>query len=90
MSPLAGLTNLKYLVLYSTQVKDVTPLSGLTSLENLHLNLTQLSDVTPLAGLKNLKELNLNDTQVSQDDYEMLQEALPNCYIDWSRNAESP
>ena len=64
------------------QMTDVTPLAGLTSLESLVLEGTQVSDVTPLTGLKNLKELHVNDTQVSQEDYEMLREALPNCQIE--------
>jgi len=88
--PLAGLTSLSFLYLENTQISDVTPLARLTSLEELDLRYTQVSDVTPLAGLTLLQELNLDNTQISEDDYKMLQEALPNCIISWSRAAESP
>ena len=68
----------------------MTPLVGLTSLfYALSLFDTQVSDVKPLAGLARLRLLNLNGTQVSQEDYEMLEKALPNCEVIWSPTVES-
>ena len=83
LRPLAGLTSLVALSLPGTQVTDVTPLSGLTNLRILDLRVTQVTDVKPLARLTNLEMLHLNTMQVSQEDYEMLKKALPNCDIRW-------
>lgn len=90
LSPLAGLTSLELLLVDNTQVSDMTPLAGLTRLKWLAAIRTQVSDVTPLAGLTRLQELDIANMLVSQEDYEMLREALPNCDITWSRAAESP
>jgi len=65
VTPLSGLTNLKWLFLNGTQVSDVTPLSGLTNLEQLNLGDTQVRDVTALAGLTSLERLSLAYTPVS-------------------------
>ena len=81
VAPLAGLTNLNWLSLYGTEVKDVTPLAKVGNLRKLDLGDTQVKDVKPLSGLKQLRELHLILTQVSQEDVEMLQEALPDCGI---------
>jgi hypothetical protein len=89
VTPLAGLRNLKWLYLRDTQVSDVTPLAGLRNLERLYLSFTQVSDVTPLAGLRNLKWLYLSSTQVSQEEYEMIQQALPKCRIQMASEANN-
>ena len=52
LSPLAGLTNLRYLYLSRTQVSDLRPLAGLTRLRYLYLSGTQVEDLSPLAGLR--------------------------------------
>ena len=80
-TPLAGLTNLKWLHLSRTQVSDVTALSGLTRLGSLQLSRTQVSDVMPLSGLTSLEWLDLEDTQVSENSVENLKRALLRCKI---------
>jgi len=64
LSPLAGLTSLKVLLLQGTQVSDLTPVARLTNLEELFLHRTQVSDVSPLTGLTRLTKLDLRSTRV--------------------------
>ena len=65
LSPLAILTNLTQLNLFSTQVSDLSPLASLTNLTQLNLSRTPVSDLSPLASLTNLTQLDLSDTRVS-------------------------
>jgi len=82
---LGDLTNLKYLVLNSTQVSDegLKHLSGLTKLQSLDLINTQISDegLKHLSGLNNLYLLDLRNTQVTEEGVKELQKALPDCEI---------
>lgn len=55
LTPLAGLTQLKYLYIRDNQISDLTPLAGLTELRFLHMENNQIRS---LAGLENLTELN--------------------------------
>lgn len=56
LEPLAGLTDLKVLILYQSRgVHDLNPLSGLKNLEILDLGGCSVDDLRPLSGLKNLK-----------------------------------
>jgi hypothetical protein len=64
ISPVAHLTTLKRLQLFSTGVCDLSPLAGLPVLEDLSLDGTQVADLSPLAGLVGLKRLNLGHTQI--------------------------
>ena len=57
LSPLAGLTELRYLKLEGFSISDLSPLTGLINLEYLVLNATEVSDLSPLAGLSKLKAL---------------------------------
>ena len=62
---IAGLTKLERLVLWRTQVNDLTPLAAMTGLTALDLTSTQVSDLTPLATMTGLTTLDLRNTQVS-------------------------
>ena len=84
LSPLAKLTSLEVLALNNSRVRDLAPLANLPRLETLFVTDTQVRDLTPLAKLTSLEELWLDHTQVRQDQFKMLQRALPNCYISWS------
>jgi hypothetical protein len=64
ISPVAHLTTLKRLNLFSTGVCDLSPLAGLSMLENLGLDDTRIADLSPLAGLVGLKQLHLGHTQI--------------------------
>ncbi|MCH7727435.1 MAG: leucine-rich repeat domain-containing protein [Planctomycetes bacterium] len=90
LAPLAELSHLRRLDLNNTPVVDITPLAGLKNLEQLHLHFTQVHDVSALAGLTNLQYLNLVNTQVSREQFEKLQQALPNCDILGSPPSSDP
>ncbi|MYK93992.1 hypothetical protein F4009_08345, partial [Candidatus Poribacteria bacterium] len=64
-SPLAGLTNLKYLDLSHSPYADISSLIGLTGLEDLNLRGSNLSDISPLANLPNLNRLTLSSNNLS-------------------------
>ena len=57
--------NLKFLVIDTSQVSDLTPLAGLENLEFLSIFRSEVSDLTPLAGLKNLWVLKLFENPIS-------------------------
>ena len=65
LSPLAGLTSLRTLLLSGTAVRDLSPLSGLSSLEQLWLDGNDLADISALAGLGSLIYLHLGDNRVA-------------------------
>ena len=65
LSPLAGLTSLRTLLLSGTAVRDLSPLSGLSSLEQLWLDGNDLADISALAGLNSLIYLHLGDNQIA-------------------------
>ena len=64
-SPLAGLTNLKYLDLSNNPYADISSLTGLIGLEDLNLRGSNLSDISPLANLPNLNRLTLSSSDLS-------------------------
>ena len=65
VTPLAGLTKLRELLLYGNPISDVTPLAGLTALVHLSLSDTNVSDLRPLAGLTALHHLGLRNTPLA-------------------------
>ena len=65
LTPLAGLTQLKYLCIRDNQSSDLTPLASLTQLETLDIANNQISDLTPLAGLTQLRDLYIFNNQIS-------------------------
>ena len=65
LSPLAGLTNLRELILNNNPVSDISPLRGLKNLTRLVFSRTQVSDLSPIAGLINLRKLDFNVGNVS-------------------------
>ncbi|MFP6886660.1 MAG: leucine-rich repeat domain-containing protein [Opitutales bacterium] len=82
---MAGLTELTVLRLGGNQISDVTPLEGLTNLTKLFIYDNKVADLAPLAELKNLETLWLDGNPIPEDGKEMLEKALPNCFIDISR-----
>ena len=75
------MTNLRWLGLAATQVRDLSPLGGLTSLHVLILHKTEVSDLTPIHGLTNLQKLGISETNVTDQEVAQLQKALPSCDI---------
>jgi len=82
---LAGLANVRTLVLSGTQVSDdgLTYLAELTELRYLGLSHTQTSDegLKHLAGLTDLENLYLANTQASNEGVARLRSVLPRCLI---------
>jgi internalin A len=72
LTPLAKLTKLKKLSIFSYLVNDITPLSNLTSLNELVLRDIATSDLKPIGKLINLQKLLLS-TAIKLD-YEPLKE----------------
>jgi len=70
LSPLAGLTNLQYLVVHCLawdQFSDLSPLAGLSNLQYLDASSNmRVSDLSPLAGLSSLKELVLDSCRIGE------------------------
>ena len=65
LSPLAGLTKLKFLRLSGKSISELSSLTRLINLEHLQVLTTNISDLSPLAELSKLKELYLTHTPVS-------------------------
>jgi beta-lactamase regulating signal transducer with metallopeptidase domain/Leucine-rich repeat (LRR) protein len=82
---LAGLKNLKRLILNNSQITDVgaASLSELTNLEHVQLSGTQITNggLIHFKNLKNLKQLILNNTQVDEEGVRLLEQDLPNTQI---------
>ena len=65
ISPIAKLTNLRWLYLGGTESNDLAPLAELKELQILELDDNPVSDLSSLSALKNLEELSLEETRVS-------------------------
>jgi internalin A len=65
ISPLAGMTKLKSLLLDRLIIDDLSPLSSLGELEQLSLGGVTITDASPLADLTTLTSLNLRSTMLS-------------------------
>ncbi len=91
---LRNLAELDWLILARTQIYDAAlPTIGqIKRLSYLELSETRITDagLESLKSLKDLHELDLNDTSVTAEGVRRLQQALPNCKIEWSpRDEES-
>ena len=65
ISPLAGLTALKWLHLYENKkIRDISALTGLTALERLYLHDNEIRDISPLTGLTALERLYLHRNKI--------------------------
>ena len=65
LAPIAGLTELRHLILNDNLISDLSPIAGLTNLESLVLELNDVSDLSPIAGLINLEHIDFNANDVS-------------------------
>lgn len=83
ISKLKGLTNLQLLCLTGTNVSDISALKELTNLKTLDLAFTKINDISDLKGFTNLQKLNLTAVKISDTDKKALENALPNCKINF-------
>ena len=65
LSPLAGLTKLRVLILIDNSISDISAVAGLTNLTDLSLGENSISDISAVAGLTNLEWLSLGDNSIS-------------------------
>ena len=65
LSPLSGMTELRWLDVSNNLIWDISPLSGLTELGGLALNNNAISDLSPLSGLPRLRRVHGWDCDVS-------------------------
>jgi len=87
LTPLEGMP-LKMLHIGTTKVSNLSPLRGMP-LTELHCDRTpELSDFTPLEDCQSLTFLNLKAGRVTTASVTALQQALPNCKIDWDDPAK--
>jgi hypothetical protein len=84
---LAALTSLEVLQLSRTRITDagLVHLSGLARCRHLSLDQTLISDQAAkhLSQLRNLRTLKLQRTRVTAEGARRVQEALPDCDIEW-------
>jgi hypothetical protein len=64
LSPISGLTNLRYLYLFFNDLSDLSPLSGLYNLEVLNIEDNLIADISPLSDLTNLRLLDMMDNHI--------------------------
>ena len=86
ISPLKGLTQLKYLNLSYNSVSDVSALEGWTQLKGeLHLSGNRISDVSPLTTLTQLDELYIENNRISDVSPLATLTQLRGLYLDGNR-----
>ncbi|MEQ8316939.1 MAG: P-loop NTPase fold protein [Phycisphaerales bacterium] len=78
---LAALPQLVDLDVSEAGVRDITPILVLKNLVRLDLSHTGVTKVEGLAGLPKLKRLDLTGTNVSDESFESLRAAMPDCQI---------
>lgn len=84
LTPLASLTELEYLEIFSTNTTDVSPLAALTNLRDLNVTYNRkLKDISPLYDLPNLERFWCGYTAVPQEQRAAMEAAHPNCEFDW-------
>ncbi len=91
---LAGLTELRYLYLWGTQITDagLGCLKDLHGLQELHLSHTRISDagLARLGGLTELSRLDLIGTQVTDAGVQQLQRSLPRPNVRRNQPTQEP
>ncbi|HEX4132581.1 MAG TPA: SUMF1/EgtB/PvdO family nonheme iron enzyme [Pirellulales bacterium] len=88
LSPLRGMP-LTTLIVPSSQVSDLSPLKGMP-LTGFDCRSAPVADLSPLAECKSLRLLMAGQTRVTSAGVAGLQQALPNCKIEWDGPSASP
>ncbi len=87
LSPLAT-TRLGQIHCLETKISNLSPLSNLP-LTILYCPGTNISDLSPLEHCKKLASLDVQRCKVTAASVAALQEALPNCKIEWDDPAKA-
>ena len=80
-TPLAGLTEMVFLELFRSEIKDVGLLMNMKKLEDLNIGWTNLQNPERLMEMTWLKRLWATMSGMNTAQYHQLQEALPNTYV---------
>ncbi len=93
ISPIRALGGINYLSLGGSKpgagkLTDLTPLSGMTML-TLYCYETPLTNLAPLKTCSKLNKLTLKGTNVTAVSVAELQQALPECKIEWDDPTQS-
>ncbi len=87
ITPIASLKHLEYLEIFHNRIEDLSPLEDLPYLMDLDIVKNKAADLAPLAKIKSLKRLwiywNNHPDSPTPEQVAMLQEALPECHIDY-------
>lgn len=86
LTPLTGLSELVYLEMFITAPYDLSPLVTLTALEDLNLSYTRgdPSIIAQITWLKNLQWNHIDKFKLTWEQQQMLREAIPDCYFDFT------
>ena len=76
--------NLEYLELFMNQITDISALPKLTHLRDLNLCHNQIADPSPLLEMPWLERCWISHNTFSEEWWERLQEALPNCRFEFT------
>lgn len=87
LDPLAGLTQLEYLEIFSCNARDATPLQNLVNLRDLNMTYnTKLADISCLYDLPNLERFWCGYTRLNDEQKAAMEAAHPDCEFDWVNN----
>ena len=90
LEPLRDSTELYYLEMFFTNVRDLEPITKLQSLKHLNISHCRLDDYTQLFQMTQLERLWWVDSGLSAEEQQKLREALPDteiCFWAWESNA---
>ncbi len=90
LEPLRNATELYYLEMFFTNVRDLSPILDLPNLRHLNISHLRLDDYTQLFRMKQLERLWWVDSGLTEAQQQELREALPNteiCFWAWDSNA---
>ena len=91
LTPLTGLDELVYLELFMTSPQDLSPLVTLTALEDLNLNYVSGDPqiIARMTWLKNLWWNHWSGYQLTDDQKQMLRDAIPGCHFEFDSGSST-
>jgi len=81
ISALRGMTRLHTLTLGFNNISDLTPLAGLNNVRSLSVGFNPISCIEVVRSMSRLDSLFVGGTRVTQEQIDLLREALPGVYI---------
>lgn len=90
LEPLRGCTELYYVEMFFTGVRDLEPIQHLPNLKHLNISHLRLDDYTQLFEMKQLERLWWVDSGLTAEQQQEIRDALPNteiCFTAWDNDA---